>query len=175
MECPVCGNRLSERVVDAVTVDVCDGGCGGIWFDNYELEKMDEKHEPAGKMLWDIPFDPRVKVDQTRQRYCPKCSGIIMMRHFFSPKQQVEIDECAGCGGVWLDRGELGRIRNLYDSPADREQATREFIEQTVRPRLSEMKAKNQEELRRARKFSRIFRFICPTYWIPGKQEWGAF
>jgi len=26
-------------------VDVCQNGCGGIWFDNFELEKVDEKHE----------------------------------------------------------------------------------------------------------------------------------
>jgi len=175
MKCSVCGNMLTERLVEGITVDVCDGGCGGIWFDNYELEKMDEKHETAGEELLNIACDPNIEVDHERQRNCPKCSDIIMMRHFFSPEHQVEIDECGGCGGVWLDSGELGRIRNLYETPEAQEQATREFMEQTVRPGLSEMKAKSQEDLQRARKFSSIFRFICPTYWIPGKQEWGAF
>jgi len=24
-------------------------------------------------------------------------------------------------------------------------------------------------------KISNMFRFICPSYYIPGKQDWGAF
>ena len=175
MKCPVCTNHLKAQTVEQVTVDVCDGGCGGIWFDNYELQKMDENHEIVGVQLLDISRDPNIKVDHTQQRNCPKCSDVIMMRHFFSPKQQVEIDECAGCGGVWLDSGELAQIRNLFDSPEAQEQAVKEFMEKTIHPQLSDMKAKSRQDLQRAKKFSTIFKFICPTYWIPGKQEWGAF
>ena len=51
MNCPACGNVLEEMKVGDVMVDVCQGGCGGIWFDNYELEKFDEPHESAGEEL----------------------------------------------------------------------------------------------------------------------------
>jgi len=42
MNCPACGNILEQMTVGDVTVDVCQRGCGGIWFDNFELEKFDE-------------------------------------------------------------------------------------------------------------------------------------
>jgi Zn-finger nucleic acid-binding protein len=35
MKCPACKNVLQEMTVDNVTVDICKGGCGGIWFDNF--------------------------------------------------------------------------------------------------------------------------------------------
>ena len=52
MRCPVCANVLSRKTVGGITVDVCAGGCGGIWFDRYELMKVDESHESAGEELW---------------------------------------------------------------------------------------------------------------------------
>ena len=32
-----------------------------------------------------------------------------------------------------------------------------------------------EETLEKAKKIARMFRFTCPGYDIPGKQEWGAF
>jgi Zn-finger nucleic acid-binding protein len=123
MKCPACGNQLKEMNVEGVTVDVCDGGCGGIWFDNFELKKFDEPHEPAGALLRDIARDESIVVDNTQKRKCPKCDNITMMRHCFSIKQQVEVDECAGCAGIWLDYGELETIRSLFESEQERVQA----------------------------------------------------
>lgn len=37
---------------------------------------------------------------------CPSCTGELRV----SERQGVEIDYCAGCRGVWLDRGELDKI-----------------------------------------------------------------
>lgn len=110
MKCPACDTRLTEMVVDDVAVDVCQGGCGGIWFNNWELKKLDEPHEHLGEQLLDIDVAPNIKVDRSKRRQCPKCAGVTMMRHFFSVKQEVEVDECAACAGIWLDAGELKRI-----------------------------------------------------------------
>jgi hypothetical protein len=49
--------------VEGISLDVCRGGCGGIWFDRYELMKVDESRESAGKALLDIERDPGVVVD----------------------------------------------------------------------------------------------------------------
>ena len=51
MNCPACKRVLEQLTVGDVTVDACRGGCGGIWFDNLELEKFDEPHEAAGEVL----------------------------------------------------------------------------------------------------------------------------
>jgi uncharacterized protein len=46
--------------VGSVTVDACRGGCGGLWFDRYELMKVDEADESAGEELLDIERDPAI-------------------------------------------------------------------------------------------------------------------
>ena len=116
MNCPACFHELSEVQVGAVTVDVCHGGCGGIWFDAFELQRVDEAHEAAGEHLLNIPGDPDRRLDPARKRDCPRCAGIKLMRHRFNPKSAVEVDHCPNCSGYWLDRGELEKIRKENES-----------------------------------------------------------
>jgi len=111
MKCPACSNLLQEITIADVTVDVCKGGCGGIWFDNFELKKFDEPHESLGQALLEIERDESIVIDRTKRLGCPKCDDVVMMRHFFSVKKEVAVDQCPGCGGYWLDYGELGKIR----------------------------------------------------------------
>lgn len=111
MICPACSRQLTETQVGEVVVDVCHGGCGGIWFDAFELQRVDEQHEAAGEPLLHIPRNPKVQVDFTRKRQCPRCHGVKLMRHFFSARRRVEVDDCPNCGGYWLDAGELEKIR----------------------------------------------------------------
>ncbi|WP_299494416.1 zf-TFIIB domain-containing protein [uncultured Shewanella sp.] len=66
-------------------------------------------------------------IDVTPRISCPKCADIVMARHFYSPKNQIEIDSCPGCGGIWLDYGELQKIRQLFPTQAHRAQAAQDF------------------------------------------------
>ena len=120
MKCPACFNELTEIQVGSVKVDVCKRGCGGIWFDAFELQQVDEEQEAAGERLLEIERNPKLVVDFTRKRDCPRCAGVKLMRHFFSARRKVEVDECPNCGGYWLDAGELAAIR------AEKSQATNE-------------------------------------------------
>jgi len=175
MECPVCSNRLQQIIVADVTVDVCKGGCGGIWFDNFELKKFDEPHEAAGQALLDIECDETLVIDHSKRLNCPKCDNIVMMRHFFSVKKQVEVDECPGCGGFWLDAGELRKIRSLFDTEQQRHEAAEKYFSEVFGDKLAAVKEQDQQALEKSRKISNMFRFICPSYYIPGEQDWGAF
>ncbi|HQL79252.1 MAG TPA: zf-TFIIB domain-containing protein [Verrucomicrobiota bacterium] len=118
MKCPACFNELTAFQAGSVTVDVCQGGCGGIWFDAFELQQLDEAHDSAGELLLDIRRDESLIVDKSRKRECPRCAGVKLHRHFFSAKRRVQVDECPGCGGYWLDAGELALIRAEQSSPA---------------------------------------------------------
>lgn len=111
MKCPACFNELTQKQIGSLVVDVCAGGCGGVWFDAFELQQVDEEHEIAGERLLDIRRDPNVHIDPSRKRDCPRCEGIKLKRHFFSAKRRIEVDECPNCGGYWLDAGELAQIR----------------------------------------------------------------
>ena len=53
---------------------------------------------------------------------CPKCNVSLLM----SEKQGIEIDYCPDCRGIWLDRGELGKIiersysSDSFENPSSR-------------------------------------------------------
>ncbi len=110
LKCPACFNALSPMQVGAMTVDVCRE-CGGIWFDSFELQRFDEEHEVAGQWLVQSERRKGIQVDPQRKRECPRCDGVKLKRHYYSPRRLVEVDECPGCGGYWLDAGELEKIR----------------------------------------------------------------
>lgn len=175
MNCPACGKTLVEHQQAGLTVDVCDQACGGIWFDDFELQKVDEAHESKGEALLDIGLHTSVTVDHARKRACPKCASSVMRRFYFSVRREVEIDECPACGGVWLDTGELAAIRKEFNTEAKRKQAADEYFTQLFDKQLQTELAKSQAELARAKKFAHALRFLCPSYWIPGKQTGGAF
>jgi Zn-finger nucleic acid-binding protein len=98
-----------------------------------------------------------------------------MMRHYFSVREEVEVDECPGCGGVWLDQGELRKIRSLFRSEEERDRAARERFADLFDAKLHRARAQSLGERERARRFARLFRYICPSFYVPGKQRWGAF
>ena len=84
MKCPACDLTMEEAVVDGIVVDVCKQGCGGLWFDNFELQKVDEPHESTGESLLQIRMEGNSVTDHSRRRKCPKCEDMMLMRHFFS-------------------------------------------------------------------------------------------
>lgn len=176
MTCPACGHELSTRDTGALTVDVCDGGCGGIWFDHNELQKVDEQSETAGEQLLDVPRDPNVHVDPAERYDCPRCTdGVVLMRHFWSVKRAVTIDECPECGGIFLDAGELRSIRGEFPTEEARHAAADAYFKEVVDPLLDRQRSEDQAELARAQRFAHTLRFICPSEYIPGKQAGAAF
>jgi Zn-finger nucleic acid-binding protein len=174
IECPVCSNAMTMMSTDGVTVDVCAGGCGGIWFDWFELARVDEASESAGEKFLEVERDPARRPDPSKRIRCPR-DGEIMMRHFHSVKRGVLVDECARCAGFWLDAGELAGIRSEYPTQEEREKAAQEYFSELFDPDLAVARAQTMEDLRKAQRIAHAFRFICPSYYIPGEQDWGAF
>lgn len=128
MKCPACEWPLTSLDAGSVTVDICKGGCGGIWFDNFELKKVDEPNEIDGKTLLEIERDETRLVDTNQRRRCPKCGDVVLMRHFYSDKRDVEVDTCPGCGGIWLDPGELAQIRREMGERDDPAEVARDYF-----------------------------------------------
>jgi len=141
MKCPACFNQLKQMQVGSLVVDVCDGGCGGVWFDAFELQRVDEEQEAAGDRLLEIRRDERIKVDASRKRECPRCEGMKLKRHFSSAKRNVEVDECPNCGGYWLDAGELAQIRLEKSRTAQEEQTAHTELSPEVIRYLYRMQA----------------------------------
>ena len=123
MNCPRTGTQLREVDIDGTKVDVSEA-CGGLWLDSYELLKFDEAKESAGEKLIDLMSEYSGDDIYPEQRLnCPRDSEVVMMRRFYSVKRQIEIDECPKCGGIWLDAGELTKIREAYPTKEARDEA----------------------------------------------------
>jgi Zn-finger nucleic acid-binding protein len=88
---------------------------------------------------------------------------------------EIEVDECSKCAGTWLDGGELCKIREQFENDEDRRTATREYIRELFDHELAEMSAQSLERLEKTKTFARMLRLICPSYYLSGKQSWGAF
>jgi uncharacterized protein len=102
-----------------VEVDVCQDGCGGVWFDLFELEKMDQPDESAKWLLENIRVDLEAGGDPDAPIRCPKCEGITLMRQKYSGHDKLMTDKCPVCGGIWLDFGELFSIRSGNPTTAE--------------------------------------------------------
>ena len=162
MKCPVCANTLKTVQVGTVAVDVCLGGCGGIWFDNFELQKLDDPHDPAAEMLIKLGKREDLNIDYAQRRKCPRCGDTIMMRHFYSPRRRVEVDECPNCGGFWLDAGELALIREEHEHPAEQQAAVEQYLDAMSVSILGPMRTAGPAQATRARRIDQLFRFSSP-------------
>jgi Zn-finger nucleic acid-binding protein len=175
MNCPACGRELSRLVVGGITVDACNGGCGGVWFDQGELKHFDKPGDEPSRALLEVPKDPSVRVDPSARRRCPRDTDVVMMRHYWSPKHAVSVDECPQCGGYWLDQGELAALRAEYPSEQAREAAGDAEFEALFGAAVDQAHAKDAEELARAQRVANMLKFLCPSYYLPGKQDGAAF
>jgi len=131
MKCPACSNKLTESKAGNVMVDLCKGGCGGVWFDEFELKKFDEPHEFAAKVILECAKGGNGNVDRNSPRDCPKCDAskdAYLIRRWYDEQRQVELDQCSRCSGYWLDFGELATIRGQYTTEAERNTATSKFL-----------------------------------------------
>ena len=175
MRCPACERQMEEINMDGVRIDACVGGCGGIWFDRFELKKLDEAHESTGVSLLDIARDLAARRLHDRLR-CPRCAqGYVLIRRFFHPSIRVQIDDCPGCAGQWLDAGELGQIRRQAGTEESRQQSARRAYDQMFAEGLAEVRQETLERTEEAKGIARLFRFVLPSWWLPGKQDGGAF
>ena len=113
MQCPACNRKLTRRKVGSVQLDVCLGGCGGVWFDADELNHVTKEQQNRGAQILEIAQDPALRTaEDERERPCPRCAGRTMERRLFSLGTGVVLDRCPQCDGVWLDAGELEKIRS---------------------------------------------------------------
>ena len=112
MKCPRCSHELQVVSVGGVKVDACQDSCGGIWFDLFELEKMDQPDESAAWLLENMRIDIEQTIDLAKPVGCPRCEGVALMRQQYSKNHSIMIDKCQVCGGIWLDFGELFEIRS---------------------------------------------------------------
>ena len=113
--CPACNNSMNKIYVpsEGIDIDICPN-CGGIFFDKGEMFKINNNikniqdiRNYLEKYYSESDF---ILVSNDDVRICPVCN-IEMDKHFVA-NNTVLMDSCKSCNGVFLDKGELDKIRN---------------------------------------------------------------
>lgn len=114
IKCPACDNDMTKIYIPEFLfhIDVCAHGCGGIFFDNREMEFLQTPVQNIDKILNLIHGNNFIKTDETAKRRCPNCHTIMLKTRV--QNANIVIDVCPVCGGRFLDNGELDAIRDSY-------------------------------------------------------------
>ena len=107
MKCPRTRTPLKKVSVGKVPVYISEA-CGGVLFENQTLKSFECPNDKRGKALATHLSQFHSELAVLKERVsCPLCIDTGMLRRFYRPLHAVEIDECPGCGAIWLDTGEL--------------------------------------------------------------------
>lgn len=72
-----------------------------------EEEYFEEKEKQLiGKLKASQEVEKKHEILEICRMRCPKCAEALKERSF----KKIQIDQCPGCGGIWLDVGELEEI-----------------------------------------------------------------
>lgn len=105
LACPRDGSTMHETTVGEAQLDVC-GKCGGQYFDAGEMfSAFGVKADPS---TWDRKETGGGVKDSTMK--CARCDAFMLVQNVAYETQNVEIDRCGNCGGLWLDKGEVEAI-----------------------------------------------------------------
>lgn len=129
LACPHCAGRTMVEVPytrdSATRVDYCDG-CGGTWLDGGELDALDGMAESLDNLklrLGRAVFDLRAKLGGHRIKACPKCAAPTLQP--FRSSENIEVDFCSKCKGIWLEKGETAAYVELSSDIPDLDAARR--------------------------------------------------
>ena len=103
-ECHKCWVEMKKEEVETfgpnIIIDVCPK-CNGIWLDKGELGKLLKDKKMSDYLTKHIGTKSRSPL------ICPRCANIMDIEK----ADDVEVDVCLTCGGVWLDSGELEELK----------------------------------------------------------------
>ena len=119
MNCPNCDQLLSEIQLGSVQVDICEGGCGGIWFDGAELDKVEHEHRDAKEVPVKITRRENPPPECRKARHCPRCGTVRLEKKIPRLGSAIDFDRCPHCHGYWLDHGALEKLisENRFFAP----------------------------------------------------------
>lgn len=106
IECPKCNIATRREEIEVfgpnILIDICPE-CNGIWLDHGELNKLLKDKKLSDYLTKDIGTQSKSKL------ICPRCGGLMDIER----AEEIEVDVCLSCNGVWLDEGELKDLRSI--------------------------------------------------------------
>ena len=137
--CPFCGGRLGDKKIsenpacprcgvplelkgraDDIEIDACPSG-SGLWLDRGEFSVLTAESTVYREERLQKEYSRPALPARIEYIPCVRC-GKLMVRKNYSRISGVIIDEC-GRHGIWLDSGELAKIRQfILDGGLEKEQ-----------------------------------------------------
>jgi len=106
--CPRCALPLAPVRYDEVELDLCRA-CGGVWLDGGEGEAV---IGPAGDpVLW--ARHGAIVREEPSERLCPVDGAVLTELGLKGGRDEVSIDLCPECRGIWLDAGEGAKVQSV--------------------------------------------------------------
>lgn len=142
--CPRCFVQASQGEVEVfgpnINIDVCPK-CGGIWLDHSELKKLLKDKKISDYLTKDIGTQSKSKL------ICPRCGGLMDLER----ADEIEVDVCLNCNGVWLDQGELEdlKAKSKTGFEYDYDEKTEEKYEEMVKRSRTSLLNRFVKKLRR--------------------------
>jgi Zn-finger nucleic acid-binding protein len=157
MQCPRTNTPLKKVNVGKVPVYVSEA-CGGVFLENQTLKLFKCPDDKRGHTLANHLKQFHGELLELVERVsCPTCADTVMLRRFYSPLHVVEIDECPGCGGIWLDTGELSKLQSLMLNEKERALLRHQLMEENRRIEIKGLPHKHDYWKRRSDKIDKLF------------------
>lgn len=112
--CPRCRTPTELIRYERVPIYNC-GSCGGHWVTDVKLKVILSRRE----VVMPEPVQARMIAladasDAPQPLWCFNC-GRRMDKVQFKRWPEIRLDRCCGCGGIWLDRGELEKCQIYWE------------------------------------------------------------
>lgn len=119
--CLKCTGILSKTRLGDIEVDYCKE-CGGLWLDRGELERIVRTTRKTPKVVNVLrrklmPLPTASPIPSDLDATCPVCAETTMREVLL---EDVHVDYCTRCSGVFLDKGELDTALAKVQSPGTR-------------------------------------------------------
>lgn len=119
LTCPNCQTEMKKDEDGDITTNVCPK-CAGVFLDKDELNTL------ATGMSGDIEYcsiDNDFHQDRFASRSCPRCPDKKMKKINLLRLSDLIFDYCAGCGGFFLEKGEIQKMNRELKSLTPNKQA----------------------------------------------------
>ena len=157
LQCPKCCSKLELVSYRGKSINKCTS-CHGLWLDLENFQILTTEH--------DVNNDPNISGlykkgswnDELKYIKCPRCKNI-MNRKNFADISGIIIDECSN-HGIFLDAGELKRIREFIAGGGLEKASDKKLGQHTEQLRMLE-RAKSHQAL-----MNRLMHFWDKKRWL---------
>lgn len=155
--CPKCNNMFKVEKYRSETISKCHE-CHGLWLFQDNFERLTSEHDVQDDPSLPSIYKKGAWKDKLKYIKCPVCKTI-MARKNFAETSGIIIDECLK-HGVFLDSGELTKIREFIAGGGMAKSAKKKLAQHTEKIAMLE-RAKSHQAL-----MNRLLHFWNKKRWL---------